>query len=544
MIKAVILLALLSISGLTIAEEASRPLYIIFDGSNSMWGELPDKSRKIEVAREVFENLNPSIFANREVALRLYGHRRASDCSDTELAVGFSRDANIKQQLSSTIASVTPRGKTPITRSLNAALKDFGGKPGDILLISDGIETCDTDPCELVESWKDNNIDIRVHVVGLGLTDLARGAMQCIAEASGTQYLDANNVGELSTAVASAADSSRTRGEANPAPQNTGPEFKIIGKDNDGNTLPVKGTLTAKDGTVLPVQSYTRYVFEAGEYVANVGVPTLSGELYKPVTQTITVKANDTTKIEVVVPRPPKISTEFLQNDKQVRGALTYAYQNNKKLFSIRFGEEHFIMPGSYEFRSSLRSDNSDLRVNESIIEGEDKTITFNLVETVKTKFVVYDKRTGKKLRQHQQLWQNGELKYKVHHGNGAFVQPGVYTLKSEAAYTPYQIDNVEIPPGEKNLLEFTEEFGSVKLFYRFKQIPEKLDSRCWINRVDENGKTIGRGKMLQCDGTEVSLAAGKFSVSTNKYYGKFAETTFEIVGSESKSIDIPLLGE
>lgn len=195
------------------AETATRPLYIIFDGSNSMWGELPDKSRKIAVAKEVFSKLDDAMFTNREVALRLYGHRKAGDCDDTELAVPFTSEPNVQQQLSTAINAVSPRGKTPITRSLTAALTDFDGRSGDILLISDGIETCDTDPCELVEAWKEQNIDIRVHVVGLGLDDMARGAMQCISTASGTTYVDANDVDELSLAIERTAEAAADQAE-------------------------------------------------------------------------------------------------------------------------------------------------------------------------------------------------------------------------------------------------------------------------------------------------------------------------------------------
>jgi Ca-activated chloride channel family protein len=125
---------------------ASRPLSIIFDGSNSMWGELPDASRKIEVAKEVFADLDPTLFENREVSLRIYGHRRAGDCSDIELAVPLAPAARALATMAERIDGVTPRGKTPITRSLQAARDDLGDREGDILLISDGIETCDPDP--------------------------------------------------------------------------------------------------------------------------------------------------------------------------------------------------------------------------------------------------------------------------------------------------------------------------------------------------------------------------------------------------------------
>ena len=57
----------------------------------------------------------------------------------------------------------------------------MGERPGEIILISDGIETCDEDPCELVRSWAEKDIAIKVHVVGLGLDEKERTAMQCIA---------------------------------------------------------------------------------------------------------------------------------------------------------------------------------------------------------------------------------------------------------------------------------------------------------------------------------------------------------------------------
>ncbi len=78
-----------SLPALAPEAESSRPLHIIFDGSNSMWGELPDTSCKFEVAKDVFRGLDASLFRNRDIALRIYGHRRAGDCSDSELAVPF-----------------------------------------------------------------------------------------------------------------------------------------------------------------------------------------------------------------------------------------------------------------------------------------------------------------------------------------------------------------------------------------------------------------------------------------------------------------------
>ncbi|MFT7531802.1 MAG: Ca-activated chloride channel family protein [Gammaproteobacteria bacterium] len=92
-------------------ESSNRPLYIIFDGSNSMWGELPDKSRKIAVAKEVFNDLDVALFKDREVALRIYGHRRAGDCSDMELVVPFAFGGNSLELISTQVNDVSPRGR-------------------------------------------------------------------------------------------------------------------------------------------------------------------------------------------------------------------------------------------------------------------------------------------------------------------------------------------------------------------------------------------------------------------------------------------------
>ncbi|MGI9295869.1 MAG: vWA domain-containing protein, partial [Pseudomonadales bacterium] len=242
---AVMLLPFIVPHAIAVSGQADRPLYIIFDGSNSMWGELADKTRKIAAAKAAFAKLDASMFAGRDVALRLYGHRRAKDCSDTELAVPFTASRDAKAKLAKAINDVSPRGKTPISRSLTAALKDFNGRGGDILLISDGIETCDSDPCELIEAWGQQNIDIKVHVVGLGLNDMTRGAMQCIASASGTEYMDANDVGELSKAIeVTATAAAPVAGKAEPKQQTQKNEFKIVGADSEGNFLPVRGTIS------------------------------------------------------------------------------------------------------------------------------------------------------------------------------------------------------------------------------------------------------------------------------------------------------------
>ena len=202
----------------------------------SMWGQLNNGEYKIQAAREVLSDFVAQDFGARPLALRVYGHRRKGDCDDTELVQDFGDATDAKDQIQDFVAKVNPKGKTPISRSLRQALNDFGSRSGEIILISDGEETCDDDPCELVRSWAEKDIDIKVHVVGLGLNEKERLSMQCIANASGTEYQDAQTGEELAESL------------GNIKQVATGPEFFLSGVDASGNPLPVEGALSNDSG--------------------------------------------------------------------------------------------------------------------------------------------------------------------------------------------------------------------------------------------------------------------------------------------------------
>ena len=533
----------------TVAQEHSRALYIIFDGSNSMWGELPDKSRKISAAKSVFRGLDPALFAGREVALRLYGHRVASDCADSELSVPFTPAESGFAQINAEIDAVSPRGKTPITRSLKAALEDFGDRVGDILLISDGIETCDSDPCDLVRSWRESDIDIRVHVIGLGLSDLSRNAMQCMANASGTQYFDARNADEFSAAIMAAVSSKPIQtGDPDPEFQPGRPEFTISAVDDDGNYVPVQGTLVAVkepgEQEALTVVSNRRYVIPAGLYKLLAGVPTASGDLFRPVHRDIEVSASEPTNLRIVLQRPPMIRTRFLAAGVETHGAIATAYDNDSKaknteLFKLRPREEYYVMPGSYLFKSTLNADNSTLVASALISEGDDRTIDFDVIRTVRAMFVVKPEGSDKLLRQHQQLYQAGELKYKIHYNNGGDVQPGIYTLRSDDELTPYEVNAVEISEDDGQIIELTVPMALVRLRYDLSKAPANPDLRCWLRRVDANGDLIARSRALVCDGREYYLTNGHYEVVAYDRLGDFLDTHFSVELGDSMDVSI-----
>mgnify|MGYP001550847912 FL=1 len=135
--------------------ELSEPtrLLFVFDASNSMnafWGG----TRKIEAATRLLgESLNELYgIDGLELGLRVYGHQTTfvqgqQDCDDTELVVPIASGNNL--HIRQALGRIQARGTTPIAHSLELAADDFEDTNGRnvIILITDGIEACDGDPC-------------------------------------------------------------------------------------------------------------------------------------------------------------------------------------------------------------------------------------------------------------------------------------------------------------------------------------------------------------------------------------------------------------
>ncbi len=188
-------------SGVTAGEAPTSRILFIFDASNSMAGQW-DGERKIDLAREVlFEMLDTLEQMDRlELALRIYGHQSPvppQDCSDTKLEVPFGRD-NVNR-IRQTLNEIQPKGTTPIARSLALAPEDFplcGTCRNIIVLITDGIEACDGDPCLVSLDLQRRGIILRPFVIGIGSDPGFRETFDCIGE-----YYDAPTQDEYRQAL-------------------------------------------------------------------------------------------------------------------------------------------------------------------------------------------------------------------------------------------------------------------------------------------------------------------------------------------------------
>lgn len=168
--------------------EITRILFI-FDGSNSMNGQWQEQT-KIKVAKKLmYETMDElSKLDNIEVGLRLYGHQTKlypgqQDCNDTKLEVPFGKDNYDKVKMK--INSLQPKGTTPIARSLEYAAQDFPNCQNCrnvIILITDGIEACDEDPCAVAKMLREKGIEVRPYVIGIAMDLESLKDFECIGK--------------------------------------------------------------------------------------------------------------------------------------------------------------------------------------------------------------------------------------------------------------------------------------------------------------------------------------------------------------------------
>jgi len=200
------------------ASAQDENVMIVFDGSNSMWGQI-DGTAKIEIARNVMDNLLGDWAETRNVGLMAYGHRRRGDCSDIEILV--QPGADTRAGILDRIGAITPTGKTPLTSAIEQAATSlsYTDMPATVVLISDGLESCERDPCAVSQTLEQAGIGFTAHVVGFGLNDADAGALSCIAENTGGQYLSARNADELGAALSAVGSAVAAAPEPEPEPE-------------------------------------------------------------------------------------------------------------------------------------------------------------------------------------------------------------------------------------------------------------------------------------------------------------------------------------
>jgi len=216
------------------AQDRPRAI-LVLDASGSMWGQIEGKA-KITIAQEVIGELLQTLPPEQVLGLTAYGHRRKGDCSDIETIIVPEGDQ--RAAIGAAVNGFKPKGKTPMTDAVIAAAEalKYTEEAATVILISDGVETCNPDPCAAARLLEATGVDFTAHVIGfdVGSDAAALAQMRCLAEETGGTFRSVANAAELGEALAVVAEPA-----PHPAPKPVPTEFRAT--DGPGGPVLNKG---------------------------------------------------------------------------------------------------------------------------------------------------------------------------------------------------------------------------------------------------------------------------------------------------------------
>ncbi|SJM29110.1 vWA domain-containing protein [Mesorhizobium delmotii] len=218
--------------GMTTLGLAADRVVIVLDASGSMWAQIDGKP-KLEIARESLRTVLQSVPADKEIGFMAYGHREKGSCEDIELMV--PPQAGSAAAVSAAADSLKFLGKTPLTSAVSQAAEalKYTEDKATVILITDGLETCNGDPCALGKELKAAGVEFTVDVVGFGLSADQGRQVACLADNTGGKYIQASDEKALQDALvetiaAAPAPAPEPAPAPQPAPEPEKPEFNFM----------------------------------------------------------------------------------------------------------------------------------------------------------------------------------------------------------------------------------------------------------------------------------------------------------------------------
>jgi Ca-activated chloride channel homolog len=186
---------------------------LVFDASGSMsgngWGygsENPTAVSRIDKVRHALAKILPSVTRYRRVGLITYGPGPYNQCN---VQLEFGPTPNAAERIKAVVSALVPAGRTPLSSAVQQAADalHFRDKPGVIVLLTDGEETCGGLPCKVGEELRDQAAQLTIHVIGLRVAGYTWTGEQsifdvkCLVEKNGGLYLTVETEEQLIDAL-------------------------------------------------------------------------------------------------------------------------------------------------------------------------------------------------------------------------------------------------------------------------------------------------------------------------------------------------------
>jgi Ca-activated chloride channel family protein len=182
---------------------------LVFDASGSMSGNqvlgIPNSRPRIDEARSALAKVLPSATKFRRVGLITYGPGEYNQCN---VELNMKPLPNAARPIMRIVNSLVPAGKTPLTSAVEQAAEvlDYRNKPGVVVVITDGEETCGGQPCDLGKRLHDAAKQLTVHVIafryeGYSWSGTSVLDLMCLADQNHGLYVKANSEEDLVSAL-------------------------------------------------------------------------------------------------------------------------------------------------------------------------------------------------------------------------------------------------------------------------------------------------------------------------------------------------------
>lgn len=148
--------------------------------------------RRISVAKTAVSDLVRSLPRDMSVGLVT-----ARTCPRADVRGFF--DPGFRSALLGQIQGLQPEGGTPLADAISRAgdMLDGRGRESTILVVTDGVESCNGDPCAVARRLAASKPHLKINVVDIG----SSGGGNCLAAATGGQVYTANSISSLKLGI-------------------------------------------------------------------------------------------------------------------------------------------------------------------------------------------------------------------------------------------------------------------------------------------------------------------------------------------------------
>jgi Ca-activated chloride channel family protein len=218
---AILTLVPLTSAHLDAREEDKRPspctedAMLVLDASGSMSGNqelgVANSKARIDEVRSALSHVLPTATKNRKVGLITYGPGSYNQCY---VKLEFEPMPYSAVKIMRSVNSLVPAGKTPLTSAVEQAAEvlQYRIRPGVIVVLTDGEETCGGSPCGLGKQLRSLANRLTVHVIAFRYENFswtgANTAMElaCLADENRGLYVKANSERDLIEALGKTLD--------------------------------------------------------------------------------------------------------------------------------------------------------------------------------------------------------------------------------------------------------------------------------------------------------------------------------------------------